>query len=120
MRYLTNQEIFTKVKTHLLKQRRRSNGWANGACMYRGTKGSKCAVGCVITDEAYSPDIEFLAIPHVAGNISTKLDSALELSGISSDSYLLLKDLQVLHDTADVATWDQALKTVALNHDLEY
>ncbi len=54
---MTKQEIFDKVKAHLLAQGKRAvNG--DGNCMYRGMDGTKCAVGCLIPDELYTPLLE--------------------------------------------------------------
>ncbi len=59
----TNQEILDYVTAHLRNQGRRSVASANatcfmGACLYRGPDGLSCAVGCLIPDEEYRPDME--------------------------------------------------------------
>ncbi len=50
------QAVFDKVVKHLLTQKRRSEG--KQGCAYRGKDGDMCAVGCLISDKAYDPEIE--------------------------------------------------------------
>lgn len=119
MRYLTNQEIFTKVKTHLLRQKRKSNSWMSGVCAYRGVNRTKCAVGCLIPDEQYRPDIEGLGITD-ARFTPGLLQKVLNASGIASEDFPLLRELQILHDSKDPNDWPEALKVIAATYDLEY
>ena len=52
---MTNQEIFDKIHQHLLTQR--TAAIKNGSCAYRaGPKA--CAVGALIPDSLYTPEIE--------------------------------------------------------------
>lgn len=51
---MTNEEIFEKVRTHLLTQNAKS--MIDGICLYRGPNGLKCAVGCLIEDEHFDPE----------------------------------------------------------------
>jgi hypothetical protein len=51
---MTPQEIFDKVATHLAKQGHRAVD--GDSCMYRGSKGTMCAMGCLIPDEEYNHD----------------------------------------------------------------
>jgi hypothetical protein len=63
---LTSQQLFDKVATHLFTQGRPAkksyNNSATPACAYRGNDGTKCAAGCVMPDEAYTPDVEGASI----------------------------------------------------------
>ena len=52
----TNQSVYDKVCAHLAAQKTRSMN-ANG-CAYRGALGRSCAVGCLIPDEIYDPDMD--------------------------------------------------------------
>lgn len=60
---MTNQipkEIATaidKMATHLAVQRAQSKG-PTGECLYRGPQDLQCAVGCLVSDEAYVEDDE--------------------------------------------------------------
>lgn len=109
---LTNQEIYDKVKGHLLTQGVKSKlshvlvGF--GSCAYRGRDNAKCAVGCLIPDELYDYKIEGKA---VLG--SPLLVSILTKLGISDESYGLLVTLQGIHDNYDPEYWASKLHTVA-------
>lgn len=55
-------QISEKIRDHLTKQRKQSKSVYAGSkvpsCAYRGDNGLMCAVGCLITDEVYTPDLE--------------------------------------------------------------
>ncbi len=100
---MTNREIFDRVKAHLLKQGRRSLlPGSNYRCAYRGEGGLSCAIGCLISDEAYSPYLE-----NKATN-DTPVLQALINSGLNNEEALtlnLLRDLQIIHDQEMVGDW---------------
>lgn len=50
----SKQETFDTVCEFLINQGRGAVA-ADGSCAYRGEGGSKCAVGCLIPDDAYNP-----------------------------------------------------------------
>jgi hypothetical protein len=125
---MTNQEAFDRVVTGLRKQGQRS---ANGLiCRYRSSKGFRCSVGMLITDEFYDPAFENISIivRHAARPIlksgdpfyQEKVDRFFEmlkkaLPGVSLD---LLEDLQNVHDTYNVEMWEGGFKIVALKYNL--
>ena len=102
---MTNQEIFTKVKNHLLTQNRKATEW--GICRYRTTNGLKCAVGCLIPAEEYTDSIELVTV------------DLLCCGGIRGFDYLkqfdksFLRRLQVIHDNVAVENWENELKAFA-------
>lgn len=54
-------DAIKQITDHLAKQRAKSSELSDeGAtfCAYRGKEGTMCAVGCLIPDELYSPDLE--------------------------------------------------------------
>lgn len=51
------QAAFDTMVRHLRKQGRPSVE-ARGCCRYRGPDGTKCAIGALISDDAYSPRLE--------------------------------------------------------------
>lgn len=57
---MKTMDIFKHVGKHLLTQNEQSlvDRDTDRSCAYRGDGGLKCAVGCLITDEAYDPAIE--------------------------------------------------------------
>ena len=108
---MTNQEIFTKVKNHLLQQKRRSVN-KKGRCVYRGENGLKCAIGCLIPDELYDPDFDNSGLKTI--NLFCKLGFYI------SENYDLLYSLRVVHDYEKIEEWEDCLKNTAFNFNLEY
>ena len=114
------KEIFDRVKTHLLAQGERALhggepyglGIGGDGCAYHTQSGLKCAVGCLITEEAYSEELEGELVDDLG------VRAALESSGISYDPvtlYMLL-DLQSIHDDEAPNRWEHALDN--LEYDL--
>lgn len=108
---MTNQEAFDIAARHLLKQRRKS--YWGGACAYRDGYGLKCAVGCLIPDELYKPEMEcsdFGAGLSVAGLCEKYPEVAALLEGVDM---CLLNDLQNCHDAYLVKSWHANLGKIA-------
>lgn len=102
---MTLLEVFEKVRFHLLTQKSKSHV-APGLCVYRGSNGSKCAVGCLIKDEFYNPSFEGKACNHVT------IVNALVASEVESyDKQMLrmLLNLQDIHDNFDPEHWERLL-----------
>lgn len=106
---LTKQEVFIKVRDHLLAQNARAFKLAgNGEefCMYRTPEGKACAAGCLIKDEFYSPNIEGM------GTYDEPVIKALKLSGVNMDDQQtanLVSSLQAMHDSQDPIEWEAYL-----------
>ena len=108
-------EVFNKVEEHLLSQGERSVKFLD-MCAYRGARGLRCAVGCLIKDEFYHEGIEGLAM-WAGEKINERhfmLEEALVNSGIDLDYAMprMLKDLQDLHDNENPEVWEQILQTL--------
>lgn len=113
---LSKQEIFTKVKTHLLQQNQRAK--EDGGCRYRTSTGLKCAVGCLIPDELYDRSIEGVS---VSLNPYSPLGNALLKSGIPGDDTEIeemLYDLQKIHDRVTPLYWSTALQDLARKYNV--
>lgn len=113
---MTPQEIFDKVAAHLLRQGRKSQStdeWST-YCLYRGPDGTKCAVGCLISDEAYKPYLE-----RKGADEQPVLD-ALAASGIVDPDKTFLRDLQILHDQFSPKEWEENLSDFAIRHGLQF
>lgn len=54
--------VLKRIADHLAKQRGQSRGESHFQCLYRGPNGMKCAVGCLIPDDAYDEKIEALPV----------------------------------------------------------
>ena len=85
-----------------------------GRCKYRGPDGTKCAIGCLIPDEKYTPALEG------KGSSSPIVRDALGLGGTEDDSLIrFLIELQQIHDSTPVESWNELLQRVALKYGLE-
>jgi len=105
------EQIFNRVKTHLLNQEQKavlSPGLPGEACAYRGVRNRSCAVGCLITDEAYDSRIES------QGVMDKSVRTALDESGIPTDDETLdlLNALQFVHDNYEPSEWPHQLGRV--------
>lgn len=89
-------EISARIAQHLTAQHALSllTVGEEGGCAYRGRDGTKCAVGCLIADEAYQPSLE----GKFAGGVI--MMDALSASGIPTDkeALKLLVKWQRYHD----------------------
>lgn len=109
------QAIFSIVATHLLTQARRSvSGY--DACSYRGGGGTKCAVGALITDECYYPDLEGrrVSVPMVANAVSKSTNMIVD-----SEAVEFLTRLQAIHDNWDPTQWADCLRGLAKGNELD-
>ena len=107
------REIFDRVKTHLLAQGEKAlrggepygSGKHGSGCAYHAQSGLKCAVGCLITEEAYSEELE----GETADDLGVKY--ALVASGIIDDPVTIdmLGKLQSIHDDEAPNRWEHAL-----------
>ena len=92
---MTLLQISEKIRDHLIKQRSKSQS-EYGSCKYRNDEGLMCAVGCLITDEAYDEGLE--------GKMSDDLlvTAALERSGVQVDETgdKLFRAWQSYHDSS--------------------
>lgn len=125
---MQDQLIFDTVAKHLLTQKKRSEG--EKGCSYRGYDGTKCAVGCLIKDEDYSPLFEGIGIakvdpsdrmPNMPYTLPEKLLAhAIEnaVGDITGTTATLLRDLQYVHDTVAVEKWPHHLEQLAKHHGL--
>lgn len=59
---MDKQEIFNTIATHLFTQGGRATEYSENVkrdiCLYRTEGGRKCAIGCLIPDDAYIPRME--------------------------------------------------------------
>lgn len=88
---MTPQEIFDTVVAHLRRQGRRAVTGVYNGCAYRTSDGLRCAVGCLISDELYKPEMEGVAV----GNL---VEDFPDLPGWMREHADLLSELQGFHD----------------------
>ncbi len=113
---MTEQEAFTKIVLGLRKQGRKSEGPANDGdycseslCMLRGDDGTKCAVGILIDDGDYTPDMEEVTLAVLHAQDSTP-------AGLP---FTFLACMQEIHDSCDVDQWERKWEAYARDNDLE-
>ena len=114
---MTNQELFNRVVAHLRAQGcaakewvTRSNGAKSNLCRYRTADGKKCAVGCLIPDDRYTPELE--------GKTATQ-EAVAAAAGLEGHNLQLATRLQVIHDWIDPREWPEQLKQLAAEFGLE-
>lgn len=98
------QTIFDQVARHLLTQMRQSIS-VRGSCVYRSEDGLKCAVGILISDKEYRPDMEGLGVHLVC--------CYHDETNVADDRFRLLRRLQTVHDKYMPNAWRQELLAVA-------
>lgn len=120
---LTPQQIFDKVALHLLRQGLVSVNSA-GNCLYRSPEGLKCAIGCLIPDERYSPDFEggdANTVDYLIAH-NSRFAGALKATGIDTQHHVsrdLLASLQKLHDHTAPRAWGDVLVGLARAYRLD-
>lgn len=114
----TAQEVFDQVANHLLTQYRKSQRMYADPdypemeypiCLYRGPDDTKCAAGCLISDEEYREDCEkkaFCEAYEILMDRPCKCHKGLIL------------DLQKCHDYSTPFTWKTELHKIAAQHNL--
>lgn len=109
---MTEQEVFDKVKKHLLKQNSKAMDGDN--CVYRSPNGSQCAIGCMIPDDQYDETMEL-------NNAAILIEEWPDLP-FANINPNFLKDLQEIHDydDNDVVDWPILLQEFATDRCLTY
>lgn len=90
------QEIFDTVAAHLIKQGRPSKVRKDytDMCLYRGPRGTSCAVGCLMTEDEYDPEMEHNSVTH----LDEFEKGRAFLKRMGEENKGLLRDLQEVHD----------------------
>lgn len=94
----TPMEVFQFIENHLLTQNARSIGFEKEICYYRGNNDLKCAAGCLISDDEYTPKFE-------ENTWGTLVRNEL----VPAAHNKLIQQLQYLHDDVPVETWKHHL-----------
>lgn len=107
----TEQEVFNQVYKHLMTQMEKSMEF--GMCKYKGPKGLKCAAGCLIGDDEYRSQFD--------NNINTDNSWSYFVGSkiVPDNCAKLICILQGLHDGYDVKQWEDQLRKLAKDYNLE-
>jgi len=87
--YAATREYFTRPGATLAKEK--------GYCRYRHKDGAKCAVGCHIPDELYTPEFEHKGLDGLI-NVAKETGNPLAEVFSGEDVLTFLKSAQILHD----------------------
>jgi hypothetical protein len=112
---VTNQEIFNTVVTHFASMKHRSMLEDGETCAYRAPDGNKCAIGVLIPDDVYKPDIEGqgFSFDYSDADVNMWINSTFTI-----DNYGLLCSLQTAHDLSRY--WRQEEGRERLQQELRY
>lgn len=113
---ISNQEIYNKVKAHLLNQMKKAATYLEDGsldqCLYRGPNDTKCAIGCLIPDDDYYVGLEERPADH------PRVLGLLAKQGITGEARFLSL-LQYVHDMCEVEKWERELRRVAIDFGLD-
>lgn len=110
---MTNQEVYDKVKAHLLTQNAKAISRKYRLCKYRMIRSTKrCAIGCLIPDHLYEREMEGDSIENLLCSYPQVKQFFVGVTPA------LLIDLQTVHDTESVKNWSRALENVARDYEL--
>jgi len=118
------QNLFDTVAKHLLTQKKQAFKMVPTTdgktmvkkCLYRADDGSKCAVGCLIRDDLYTPSIEgSFWNKELHKLLEASLGRTLDIADLN-----MLSDLQSAHDSLPPDAWPSELKNLAGKHGLTF
>ena len=116
---MTEQEILDKVATHLLTQGKPAKlhpELNSEACAYRSPDGLKCALGCLIPDDVYDPEMETQPV-HSLFSEGNSFYAIFERLGLLEHKSILIS-LQGVHDRHIAKNWPDGLRKVAREYGL--
>lgn len=116
----TAQELFETVVLHQRKQAEKSHiALSEGgfSCRYRDPEGRSCAIGCLIPNDAYKPEMEGGDV----GDLIKKDLLPVTLAAEFFKNMRLLSTLQKIHDQSLALTdWERQWRMVADDYKLRY
>src|SRR5262245_34265226 len=108
------QEMFNTVVTHLRTQKVKAWNEERRFCLYRGPKGTRCAVGVLIPDDEYFESFERKTISSIAHLIPSLQDL---LNSENTKQFNLIIRLQDTHDHYLPSEWEKELSSIAKQYD---
>ncbi len=109
----TARQVFDRVATHMMSIRQLVHPVSIRSCRYRDGD-LRCAIGCLIPDEVYSPTFESNAVQLLIDSVPWFTDSGLTAHA------RLLNSLQFIHDTQPTEDWLDELTWLADRHQIGF
>ncbi len=106
------QQAFTKIVTHLRAQNRQSKDDLYRLCLYKAPNSDSCAVGCMIPDDQYSPNME-------GKSLRVLMETFPDLFNEWPENTInLMSSMQTVHDVCEPDDWEERFGVVATAHKL--
>jgi len=107
----TDWDVFEYIKNHLLMQGERSMMEDNTICAYLSPEGKKCAIGSLITEDNYNPNME--ESPISVSIVRNAVQNSVPNWDINID---MLGELQFIHDNDMISKdWEYHLEQFGLD-----
>ena len=107
----TDWDVFEYIQNHLLTQGERSMMEDNTICAYLSPEGKKCAIGSLITEDNYNPNME--ESPISVSIVSNAVQNSVPNWDINID---MLGELQFIHDNDMISKdWEHHLEQFGLD-----
>lgn len=123
MKYNNQQAVFDHVASHLAQQKvcalvltKNDTGYG-GYCQLRGDNNTSCAVGCLIPDDEYMPEMEALSSLSVVAKKGPLFEWCVK--NVAPELMPLIKSLQRVHDSGH-EWWSDNLQKCAKENQLEF
>ncbi len=97
---VTDKDVFDYVSLFLINQNKKSELKEIG-CAYRGLDGEKCAIGCIISNDSYSENLESLTV--YDQKIQWAIRASLPNYNVLNETFL--SQLQEVHDNHEPDEW---------------
>ena len=108
------QQIFDQVAEHLFTQSSKATysvpGGLKPKCAYRGENNCVCAIGSLIPDCEYNPDMESNSVSSLVSKFYKKTET------VDDQLVRFLQDLQGTHDAYLIPSWKPRLKEIAVRY----
>jgi len=96
---MDEQVIYDKVCAHLAQQKTKSKVDGADVCCYRTPDGKRCAIGCLIPDEMYRPEMEIDIHGKPGASVFRLMDVSADFRAlIGIENLMLCTHLQRAHD----------------------
>ena len=100
---MNRQEIFNKAISGIIQQKNPSI--RDDHCCYRGMYGRKCAIGHLLSDTEYEPNMDDRDGMSV-GQLRSNYGNLPLFNKLSNEDAIFLRELQKLHDNTNIVTED--------------